>query len=70
MKKLVFFEQVYGYILRAYVNIWSKNVTIKMPKQAILACKCNFERGLRVEHSIFNGLIGYDGSLKFLEQKT
>lgn len=38
------FEQIYRQILRAYVNIWSKNLRIKMPKMAILTAKWSFER--------------------------
>jgi hypothetical protein len=30
------FEQIYHQILKAYVNIWSKNLVINMSKMAIL----------------------------------
>jgi len=40
------FEQIYRQILRAYANIWSKNLVIKMPKSAILTIKLGFERSL------------------------
>ncbi len=46
LKKLKIFEQIFRKILRAYVNIWSKNFAKKMPKMAILASKWSFERGL------------------------
>ena len=46
LRKLMIFEQIYRQILRAYVNIWSKNLTIKMPKMAILTTKWSFERSL------------------------
>ena|GEM_PF-1085870 len=46
LKKLAFFVQIFGKILRTYEYIWSKNFAEKMPKRAILANKWNFERGL------------------------
>jgi hypothetical protein len=46
LKKLMIFEQIYRQILRAYVSIWSKNLSMKLPKRAILASKWSFERGL------------------------
>ncbi len=36
LKKLMIFEQILMQILRAYVNIWSKNLRRNMPKMAIL----------------------------------
>jgi hypothetical protein len=38
------FEQNNRQIVRAYVNIWSENLTIKMPKMAIFSAKASFER--------------------------
>jgi len=39
-------EQIYRQILAAYGDIWSKNLTMKMPKMAILTTKWIFERSL------------------------
>jgi hypothetical protein len=52
LRKLMIFEQIYWQILRAYGNIWSKNLTINMPKIAILLTKWNFERGLLLDWKI------------------
>lgn len=40
------FKQFYREILREYVNIWSKNLSMKMRKMAILITKWGFERSL------------------------
>lgn len=47
MRKFMVFDQIYQKILRAYVNICSKNFQIKMPKIEILITKCrSFEKNL------------------------
>lgn len=48
LSKLALVEKMddFRQILRAYVHIGSKNLTMKMPKGAILTSKCEFERAL------------------------
>jgi len=46
LRKLMIFEQIDRQIFPPYVNIWWKNLTIKMPKMAILTTKWSFERSL------------------------
>lgn len=46
LKKLKIFTQIYWQILREYLSIWSKNLTVKIPKRLVLAKNWGFERSL------------------------